>query len=288
MKIYILNVGDVCRPNSQTFVYPQSNIDYGIEQDFHIFLQRSNLVVNNPDEADWHYLPVYWTRWHLNHEYGKTGIAELAHLVIESIIDDRKTFTICQYDDGTLINLGKTKLFLASRKGDCGVDVPLLCKSHKKPFFKQVKCFKASFVGRLETHPVRIQMNNALSHRSDVKIINGQLGSREFVKLVLKSYLALSPRGYGGSSFRFFEAMQLGVVPILIGDIDTRPFKNFLPWDDVSIYVKDPNELNRIIDQISNKDLLQMGLCASRMYEDHLTYQKWCRYLLKELEENIL
>ena len=288
MKIYLLKVRDVCQPNRQKFVYPKSNIDFGIEQDFHLYLLESNFLVNDPNEADWHYLPVYWTRWHLNHDYGKRGITELNHLVNEAIIDDRKTFTVCQYDDGTLINLRNTKLFLASRKSDFGVDVPLLCKSHKKPFFNQVKCFKASFVGRLETHPIRMQMSKELSDRSDVKIINGQLSSRGFVKMVLKSYLALSPRGYGGSSFRFFEAMQLGVVPLLIGDIDTRPFKNFLPWDEVSIYIKDPDELNGVLNNITNEELLQMGVNASHMYENHLKYQKWCHYVIKELNENVL
>jgi hypothetical protein len=288
MKIYLLKVKNACQPKNQLFVYPKSNVDFGIEQDFHLFLKRSNLLVNDPNEADWHYLPVYWTRWHLNHNYGTTGLTELDHLVNEAIIDDSKTFTVCQYDDGPMIHLGGAKLFLASRKNLNGFDVPLLCKPHKKPFFKQVKSFKASFVGRLETHIIRSQMNDVLSSRLDVNIINGDLSTREYIKIILKSYLALSPRGYGGSSFRFFEAMQLGVAPILIGDIDTRPFKNYLKWDEVSIYIKNPNELNAVLDHKSNEELLQMGVSASKMYKNHLTYQKWCKYLIKELNDNIL
>jgi hypothetical protein len=288
MKIYILKVNYACQPNNQKFVYPKSNIDFGIEQDFHLFLKNSNLLVNDPNEADWHYLPVYWTRWHLNHDFGKIGLSELDHLVNEVMIDDSKTFTVCQYDDGPMIHLGSTKLFLASRKGHTGFDIPLLCKSHKKPFFKQVKSFKASFVGNFDTHVIRTQMNDVLSHRLDVKIINGHLSTRKYIKMLLKSYIALSPRGYGGSSFRFFEAMQLGVAPILIGDIDTRPFKKNLNWNQVSIYVKNPNELNAVLDHIPNEELLQMGASASEMYKNHLTYQKWCQYVIKELNENVL
>jgi hypothetical protein len=286
MKIYILKVCEKCQPKSQIFVYPQGNNDFGVEQDFHLFLRNSNLLVDDPNDADWHYLPIYWTRWHLSHNYGKNGLTELNYLANLSIIDDKKTFTICQYDDGPLINLGNTKLFLASRNSNSGIDIPLLCKSHKKPFFRQTKCFKASFVGRLETNIIRKKMSDVLFQRSDVKIINEQLGTSEFVKLMLKSYVALSPRGYGGSSFRFFEAMQLGVVPLLIGDIDTRPFKNFLPWDEVSIYVKNPNELNSILDSKSNEDLLKMGLKASEVYHNYLTYERWCQFVIKELDHN--
>jgi hypothetical protein len=287
MKIYLLKVGDIFQPKSQIFVYPKSNIDFGIEQDFHNFLKKSNFLVNDPQKADWHYLPVYWTRWHLNHDYGRTGLLELIELVDKVIIDDKKTFTVCQYDDGPLVGLGETKLFLASRKSSEGFDVPLLSKLHRKPIFKPSKHFKASFVGRLSTHPIRTIMSSVLSDREDVIVLDEEFSSEKYVEFILKSYIALAPRGYGGSSFRFFEAMQLGIVPLLIGDIDTRPFKKFLPWDDVSIYVDNPDCLIDALNKWNIMDLKIRGTRASEFYKHHLGYGKWCKYVLIELMEGI-
>lgn len=285
MKIYILNVDRRSQPERQGFAYPRHNRDFGVEQDFLNFLARTrSSIAAKPDSADWHYLPIFWTRWHLNHDYAQQGIEELQQIVDAALIDDARTFTICQYDDGLLVNLGRTFLFLASRKTEVGVDIPLLCNQHRKPWFNPKKRYLASFVGRLDTHPIRRDMAAALQVRSGVSILEGNLGARAFVRRVLQSHLALAPRGYGGSSFRFFEAMQLGVVPLLLGDIDTRPFKRFLPWEEASIYVKDVAELSGILDGIAKNELIAMGKRAAVLYREHLTYQRWCPYVIRELQ----
>lgn len=286
MKIYVLGVDEVTQPQRQGFYYPRHNKDFGVEQDFFEYLlSNKSLIVLKPEDADWHYLPVYWTRWHLNHNYGAEGVEELQRYVDAVIIDDARTFTVCQYDDGPLVNIGRAVQFLASRKTEHGVDIPLLSKSHRKPWFKAKKVYRASFLGRLSTHPIRHEMASALERRSDVLIRDGDIGTRAYVKMALHSYLALAPRGYGGSSFRLFEAMQLGVAPVLIGDIDTRPFKQFLPWDKVSFYVRNIDELGAVLDEKSAEELIAMGERAAALYKDHLTYQKWCPYVLKDLQE---
>lgn len=286
MRIYILDVDRRVQPRKQGFVYPRHNKDFGVEQDFLEFLYKSkSLLAKSPREADWHYLPVFWTRWHLNHDYGKVGIEDLQQIIDSSIIDDRRTFTVCQYDDGPLVNLGGAIQFLASRKTVCGKDIPLLCKRHRKPWLAPRKQYIASFVGRLNTHPIRSAMAAVLQGKTDVSILDGDLGARAFIKMVLQSHLVLSPRGYGGSSFRFFEAMQLGVVPVLIGDIDTRPFKRFLPWRDVSFYVRDESNLIDLLNTLSRRELLAMGERAANFYSNYLVYQKWCSFVIKELKD---
>ena len=69
----------------------------------------------------------------LNNNYAKTGLVELQKEVDSKIIDSKKTFTICQYDDGPVINLQNTIQFLASKKGAYGIPIPLLCSNHKIP-----------------------------------------------------------------------------------------------------------------------------------------------------------
>jgi hypothetical protein len=78
MKIYILPVRSIFQPKLSPIKYPLHNKDYGIEQDFLKFLyNRKNLITESLEEADWHYLPIFWTRWHLVHNYGRKGRLEL-------------------------------------------------------------------------------------------------------------------------------------------------------------------------------------------------------------------
>ncbi len=285
MKIYILQVEKKFQPKHARFKYPRHNSDKGVEQDFLEYLYNNKkLLTDKPSLADWHYLPIYWTRWHLNHDYAKTGLKELQNAVNKYVINEKKTFTICQYDDGPVVDTGKTKLFLSSRKSKKGIDIPLLSSHHKLPFFKPKKKYRACFVGRLSTHPLRKKILEDLKKRKDVFIYDGIKSSHFFVKKMLASNIALCPRGYGGSSFRIFEAMQLGIVPFVIGDIDTRPFKKFIDWDKISLYSNSVDEVNHFLDSLSNSDLISMGKRASEIWRDELSYQKWCKYVIKELD----
>lgn len=285
MKIFVLAAPPKLRPESQPFSYPRHNPDYGVEQDFHAYLLRSShLTVSDPLEADWHYLPVYWTRWHLRHDYGKTGREELQKSVNNVMLDDSKTFTICQYDDGPLIDIGKTAQCLASRKSEAGIDIPLLAAPHRKPFFYPAKRYQASFIGRASTHSVRSELMDLLGERPDVLMFDGIKSSRWFVRKTLASWIALAPRGYGGSSFRFFEAMQLGVVPLLLGDLDTRPFKNEIPWHSCSFYASRPVDVLPILGNVTHAELELMGQRANKVYVESLAFGRWCQLVLKELQ----
>ena len=289
MKIHLLPVGKEFQPASEhRSPYPDHNKDYGIEQDFHKFLLRhGELTAGTPEEADWHYLPIYWVRYHVNHDYGKTGRPDLQREADRVILDDRRTFTICQ---GPPVDLGRSTIFWASRRTHQGLDVPLLCLAHRVhlayriPLIRPSKRYLASFVGRYWTHPLRQEIADALSERDDVLMCDRKTGTRFFVQAMLDSYVALCPRGVGGSSYRFFEAMQLGVVPFLIGDLDTRPFKRYIDWEEVSLFSSTASGLNERLDSLGKPDLLAMGKRAASLLRSTLTFGRWCPYVIRELE----
>jgi len=285
MKIFTLAVHEKLQPRSTNIIYPQGNADFGVEQDFWEYLQRHReLVTNDPKRADWHYLPIFWTRWHLNHDYGKKGLDKLAVEFEKSVINPEKTFTICQYARGPIIDIKNVLLFLSSRTSRSGRDVPLLRNSIRKlRWFRPSKRYIASFIGRIETHPIRSEMINRLEGVEDVLIENGDVGLDIFRNTVEQSFVSLCPRGIGGNSFRFYESMELGAVPCLISDIDVRPFKNIVDWNKCSLYVKEPKNLLAVIRKHDTETLLAMGRNAQQIYRTKLRYSKWCECLLKEL-----
>jgi len=296
MKIFILNTPLLLQPQKQSFKYPSHNKDYGIEQDFLKWLKKQkNLLTNDPSEATWHYLPVYWTRWHINHNFAVNGegLAQLQEEIDEIVIDDTKTFTITQFDGGTLINTGKATIFTAARTNNPGIDVPILCSAHRKPPFPVKKNYVASFNGSLITHPIRVEMEQRFNGNQNV-LVQGTLPTRFYKRWfwatnynlnTMASYVALSPRGTSCNSFRFFEAMQLGVAPCLIGDADVRPFKKFIPWEEISYYASSVDELDNLLHGLDKKEAIEKGKKAYRYWENELYYQKWCKYVIMELEE---
>lgn len=285
MKIYTLPISDKLQPSSQPFRFPEHNRDYGVEQDFRRWLeQQGQYAAGDWRQSDWHYLPVYWTRWHLNHDYGKRGREELQSLVNQALLDDQKTFTICQYADGPGVSLGQTTVFLASRRTPDGIDIPLLSSPHRPPLLQPRKRYLASFVGRLSTHPLRGELARQLESRDDVFIRDRSSGARYFARKILQSYVTLCPKGYGGNTFRFFEAMQLGSVPYLIGEPDTRPFAELLPWDEFSLHSSRPDEVSHVLEGLDRDSLGAMGARAAQVWMNELRYQRWCKYVLLELE----
>jgi hypothetical protein len=289
-SIYVLEVPHWAQPSHAPFKYPQYAEDYGIEQDFLSFLSKhSELCTNNYDSAQYFYLPIFWTRLHLLGGYGQTGVDRLRELVEPLEAISQKMFTVCQYDDGPLVDLGQAKIFLGSRKNLFGFDAPLLCTDLPKPrpwAPNRKRRYLASFSGRLSTHPFREAMANAIDGIQSVKLEKELLSSRKYADLLRSSKIALAPRGYGGSSFRFYEALQLGTVPWLIGDIDTRPFKNQISWNDISYYSASPeqfledftslnlNDLEQKLNDVSNYENLGMGL------------GQWPTFLLNELQNS--
>ena len=286
MKIYILPIEKKFQQKSKITRYPKHNHDFGVEQDFLKFiLKNKHLITSSPKEADWHYLPIFWTRWLVNHKYGEIGMDELQNEVNKKILNSNKTFMICQYADGPLVDVGDAKQFLSSRKTEKCFDMPLLSKNHRKPlFFKPQKKYLASFIGRFDTHEIRKKLDNLLNKRQDIYIYNGNKGEKFFVKKILESYISLCPRGFGGGSFRFYESMQLGVVPFLIGDIDTRPFKKFIDWNKISLYATSADETVKALNNYNKPDLLKMGEDSKKFYKNNLSYQNWCQYIIKTLE----
>lgn len=297
MKIYILPVPQVLQPATQPFPYPPHNADYGVEQDFLIWLEKQpHLLTQNPESADWHYLPVFWTRWYLNHNFAidESVKEELQSGVTQSLLRNDRVFTICQYDGGPAINAGNMVSFLAARTAPGqGIDIPILCTPHRVSPFPPAKKYKASFNGEFATYPVRKEMADRLQSRPDVHI-HGYLptrfylrwlGFKSYNRRIRESYIALAPRGTSMNSFRLFEAMQMGVAPCLIGDEDARPFRKFIDWDKVSYYAPDVDTLEKIIDTLNPEEALQKGKAARKLFYSDLFYQKWCKYVIMELQD---
>lgn len=287
MKIYVLPVDRILKPESG-FIAPAHNSDYNVEIDFENWLrQHPELLTDNPREADWQLFQPWWNRYYCNHWGSDESTERLQGEILRLVSRNVPTFTICEYDVISMqfLDMCNIHVFSASRHSDNGcIDIPLLCSLHYEVPKPPSRRWRASFMGKFETSDYRENMRAVLTGREDVALLPSH-DTRDYVELMVRSEIALAPRGYGGQSFRFYEAMQFECVPFLIGDIDTRPFKRWIDWTEFSLFTGDCNEIGRMIDRHSTGELRRMGRKAKAVFEQELYYGKWCKYAIEQLQE---
>lgn len=101
----------------------------------------------------------------------------------------------------------------------------------------------------------------------------------KFLKEIAKSKFVFCPRGVGSSSFRLYQTMMVGSVPIETG-MNDYPFDNEVEWDDfcISGELKDIYSLIQKSKQIDFENYRKNGMQF---------WDKFCRHdeLKKRLEE---
>jgi hypothetical protein len=166
-------------------------------------------------------------------------------------------FIVVQMDDGPLLRVPVNTRIYGACTGD--VPIPLIYQDRRDTLVSQPrksfhdKTILCSFVGS-NTHPVRTACIDALQakpgfafHVNDVWTNRIESSQQDrFVRTTLDSRFALAPRGYGRSSFRFFEILQLGAIPVYVwDDIEWLPYQERLDYGTfcISIHVSNIDSL---------------------------------------------
>lgn len=178
-----------------------------------------------PDEITGRtYLPIFWTAYWCNNGY---GVKEKSRNNVQRFVDglprDKKYFTICQYDDGPMVDFKDLDIVVFGMSGGrIDYPIPLLCQPHGYKFDCKRDIF-ASFVGG-DTHPIRKQLVEQFAGKKDCYVMIKKLPLKEYCNILARSVFALCPRGYGRSSFRIMESIQQGAIPVYVSDSYVLPY----------------------------------------------------------------
>ena len=262
MPLRILELGKQFRPNTSHVYPPFKNGRYMEEYCYEMLLAKKEEI-----QTDIVYLPIFWTNLQIHPGFNtmKAKYQVLLTHALKSYPESTQYMTIVQHDDGPQLNLPKNTIIFGACTGT--IPLPLIYEDNTNRLLLEPRCKKsqlASFVGTTTTHPLRRELFQQLQHKSDI-VWNGknlwqQAVQKQdadlFIKETLQSYFCLAPRGYGRSSFRFFEAMLLDTVPVYVwDDIEWLPYKDFLDYSSfaISISKKDLPNLYDILSSISDK-----------------------------------
>jgi hypothetical protein len=277
----IIKVPSVFQPTNR-IKYPSHN-DMTLEE--FCFSRLFKDAVNI--KSKYSYLPILWTTYYSRNNFGHDDKAN--KLLWDYVASIKESwFTISQYDDGIQLNTIPGKSLSMSAGGIGDIALPLCSFPRNENPQRLPEKYLASFVGNLNTFKWRNEFSDELKNIEGFKIINSSMGKDEcFEEVMLSSRFALCPRGYGRTSFRLYEAMQMGTIPIYISDVHWLPFKDILNWDDFSITI--PMDMIQyipaILNNFSEETIKRMSEKCKQVWKEYFSYEGCIKQIIRILEK---
>ena len=141
-----------------------------------------------------------------------------------------------------------------------------------------------SFMGRFDTHKCRIIMNNLLKNDKQFSFYNS-VDFNTYKNILNRSIFTLAPRGCGYTSFRIYEAILSGSIPIYIWENKKiLPFEDILNWDEFSIIIHE-NDIEKLPTILKNSNInkLQENLHKVKQW---FSFDKTFNYITDKLLHN--
>lgn len=230
------------------------------------------------DAIGFTYIPIFWTSAYM------AGIDLQPY--IDALPKTNRYFAVSQHDDAIKEKLPEGTVVFSAGGNSGGIPIPLVSSPMPLGHIKsQDKIHLASFIGS-DTHPIRRDIVHHYGDDSDIFIkiklwsfdVSGS-DQTEFIYTTMRSKFALCPRGYGAQSFRTYEAMQMGAVPVYIFDGKPwLPFNDIVPWSEFAVVVHRDHmaHLKDTLEEISDEKYEQMRETGKMMIEKYFTIPGTC------------
>jgi hypothetical protein len=276
---------------------PYHQGEYLEEYFFNFYLKH----IEDFKKVKYQYLPVFWTDIYLYSSFLLNPLQD----DLNSLDPKSYYFTVSQHDDAPYQSFPPNTLkFSAGGNIENTIPIPLICSPivyNKELKEKDVFC---SFVGSI-TSPIskwgivsynlRIQMLETLVNNKDYILKPKNWGPNVekdrqdlFLDLTSRSKFTLCPRGYGATSFRLYEAIQLKSIPVYIYyEKPHLPFDKKIKWEDFCVLI-DSKNMDTIDDQlksINEEKYNQMITYGQEVYSKYFTLEGMCNGILETLKE---
>ena len=283
----MLEITKNLRPQSLIPPYPNYHEgDYFEEYFFKRFIEEfPNLSVNG-----FKYIPIFWTNCYTNKVFGQKSYQIQKQLDLLDV--NEQYFTVSQHDDCVYEKLPQKTLIFSmggNKVGSNIIPLPLICSPISKT--EKIKDIKVSFIGSL-THQIRETLYNFYKTNPSFffkvkgwELMTDKENIQNFIDVTSRSEFTLAPRGYGKSSFRLYEAMQLESIPIYVYDDPWLPWKNDVDWDRLILKVPVENipNIEYYIDNIDKKSFLSY---KNEIYDDFFSFGGVYQNIIKRLKND--
>jgi len=270
------------RPSPEYPIYPPYHEDLYLEDTFYKLFKDNNIL------SDRFYIPVFWTTCYCDNKI--EGLQD----ALNKLNPNYKYFTVAQHDDAIRETLPPDTLCFNAGGNGGGIPIPLVCspiKDENKPKNIERDIF-CSFVGSI-THQIRVELYNIyhnnpkfyFSTKQHTQAVS-QVELNNFIDITSRSVFSLCPRGYGRSSFRLYEVMQLGTIPVFIYDEKWIPFEDEIDWDDFSVllHINDLERLDEILSSFTEDKIKLMQYNVYKYWENNFTMENIFKKIINKIK----
>lgn len=269
--------------------YPTHQKSKMIEERAHQYFLSNRNYIN----SEYSYLPIYWTQYLIDCDYGK-NINKLTDFIHSLNIKypNEKFFTVIQYAGGSLTELNNCIFYSSGGffNSPIGINsiykpIPLLCDDYK--IKKMKKKYLASFCGNIGTHPIRKNLYNSFHDKKDFLIRDSFrfFSSYFYYKTLSQSIFSICPRGYGPTSYRLYESMKMQTIPVYISDTFwLTDYQNF-DWNEaiIKIGLDDIQELDIMLRKIPEKKISKMINYSKEKLKEYFTWEAVFNYIKSDI-----
>lgn len=269
VKIYTYNLPRKYRPTKELALVSETY--YFIEKYI-----KKNLRTNDPKQADLFFVPINLVQFQFKNENPKDILQYLSYLTNrdDHLVIALGDFSQCSnknhfgeaykipyrwLDKITLLALESTTDLLPGR--DIGI-FPINELNNKPVYNENYKPFLYSFYGELNHHylpenHIRSRLAQLKCTQTDVfisTILDKSMKKRlrknyktkdDYEMIARNSIFSLAPAGYGRWTYRFFQSIFWGSIPVLLSDDYIKPFADYIPYDDFTITIAE-NQVEHI------------------------------------------
>lgn len=269
----MMNVPREFQPKINTVYPPNNNCEF----------ERWLFENYEGDVSDREYLPIFWTGYYVNNNYGKDQYAlNQLQLFINKLDRSKKYFTVCQYDDSILNDVSQLDLYQFNMSKPYDYPLPLIGQPHPYVFQNEPKKYLANFIGNL-THPIR-EHAKTLIGKEGYYISFKRHEPEEYCRIIAQSHFTLCYRGYGLNSFRITEALQYGSIPVYISDQFIHAHNGYIGTYCVPVCQNQIDNIDYLIRE-SDGELRSILLSnGNDIYKDGFTYEGTKNKILNHLK----
>ena len=109
-----------------------------------------------------------------------------------------------------------------------------------------------------------------------------------FHDILHRNIFSFCPRGRGNYSFRFYETLRAGRIPVLVDSDQVFPCEDLIDWKDIVICAKDTKEMIKMVhDWTKHRDLVSVQKRCREVWEQFLYFESFLNLLPKYIEQRI-
>jgi hypothetical protein len=107
----------------------------------------------------------------------------------------------------------------------------------------------------------------------------------DFWENMQQNQFALAPRGAGNFSMRFYQALSVGRIPVLINTDMALPFSDLIPWKDFIVFEANEAQcVRRLLEIFDMGQVAALQQMCHQMFHGYLSHKVFLGHLLQQLK----